>query len=68
MLASEKIIPKINKKRKREMNKIREINVDTRVTGRIRNTQRKREIESESESERVSERGRKKDRETEGGE
>ena len=49
MLASEKIIPKISKKRKREKNKIREINVDTRVTGRIRNTQRKREIESESE-------------------
>ena len=26
------------------MNKIREINMNTRVTGRIRNTQRKREI------------------------
>ena len=48
------------------MNKIIEINMNTRVTGRIRNTQRKREIESESE--RVTERGRKKDKETEGGE
>ena len=38
------------------MNRVREINTNTRVTGRNRNTQRKREIESESESERSEER------------